>query len=192
MMPRPMKPIFAISSSPASVKSRVQASSLGEIGRSHESPAFVVVWGLYSQPIQPCVAELVDAAEHERIVDLAGSWLVAAGIVGDLDVADAIEVALDRVHEIALHDLRMVDVVLQLEILCSDRGEDGEPDARTIDEESGDIVTVDRLQEKADLRGLQLRGGILQVLDKHAAGLLHRDIARQDSSETIDFGQLSA
>ena len=48
-------------------------------------------------------------------------------------------------------------------------------------------MTVDRLEEKADLRGLQLRGGILQVLDKHAAGLLRRDTARQESGETIEL-----
>ena len=53
------------------------------------------VAGLYSQPIQPRVAELVDAAEQERVVDLAGSRLVAARIVGELDVADAVELGLD-------------------------------------------------------------------------------------------------
>ena len=58
--------------------------------------------------------------EQERIVDFAGARLVAAGIVGELDMRDPRQVLLHRAGEIALHDLHVIDVVLQEEIVRAD------------------------------------------------------------------------
>src|SRR5690242_5070343 len=112
---------------------------------------------------------------------------MAAGIVGELDVPDAIELLLDRADEIALHDLGVVEVVLQPEVLRSSRCEDRQSDARAVDKEPRNVAAVDRLEEEADLRRLELLRGILQVLDQHAAGSLRRDPARRDSGQTIEL-----
>jgi hypothetical protein len=52
------------------------------------------------------VTQLVEQPEQERIVDFAGARFVAAGVVGNLDVADAGDVGLDGPRQIALDDLR--------------------------------------------------------------------------------------
>jgi hypothetical protein len=48
---------------------------------------------LYSQPTQP-VADAVEVREQELVVDLARARLVAARVVGHLDVPDARQVLL--------------------------------------------------------------------------------------------------
>ncbi len=76
------------------------------MGRRHRTPSLPIG----QHPVEPGlgraarlvlaadparVAELVEAAEQERVVDLARPGLVAPRVVGDLDVADAGQQALD-------------------------------------------------------------------------------------------------
>ena len=63
-------------------------------------------------------------AEQEAVVDLARAGLVAARIVRDLDVGDASSARLDGRRQVALHDLHVVDVVLQIEIVRADLVDD--------------------------------------------------------------------
>ena len=81
----------------------------------------------------------------------------------------------------------MINVVLQLEVLGSRRGEDRKAEARAIDEEAGDIAAVDRLHEKAELRRRQFLGRRAQVLDQRAASLVRRHPGRRDPGQTIEF-----
>jgi hypothetical protein len=78
-----------------------------------------VVWpaGLYSQPIQPC-SRSRPGAEQEGVVDLARARLVAAGVVGQLDVGDARQVLLHGGGQLAFHALHVVDVVLQEQVVA--------------------------------------------------------------------------
>ena len=69
----------------------------------------------------------VDMLVEVGIVDLARPRLVAAGIVRYLDMRDAAEVGLDGTGEIPLHDLHVVDVVLQPEIVRADALDDRQP-----------------------------------------------------------------
>ena len=55
--------------------------------------------------------------EQERVVDFAGARLVAARIVGKLDMGDPAEILLDGAGEIALHHLHVVDVVLDEDVV---------------------------------------------------------------------------
>src|SRR5207302_5478144 len=66
------------------------------------------------------VAVRIDEAEQEAIVDLAGARLVAAGIVGELQMRDLRQTPLDRVCELAFHPLHVIDVVLQVQIARAD------------------------------------------------------------------------
>src|SRR5215203_4069337 len=67
-------------------------------------------------PDPAAITNSVEMAEQEGIVDLAGTRLVAAGIIGKLDMGDAGQVLLHGARNIALHDLHVVDVVLHEQI----------------------------------------------------------------------------
>src|SRR5690348_5489253 len=51
------------------------------------------------------VAERVEMAEQEGIVDLSGPRLVSAGIVGELHMSDARQVLLQGARDVTLHHL---------------------------------------------------------------------------------------
>ena len=59
------------------------------------------------------IAEAVEFGEHEVVVDLAGTRFVAAGIVGDLHVPDAVLEADIGADQVALHHLHVVKVILE-------------------------------------------------------------------------------
>ena len=56
------------------------------------------------------VAACVDLAEEEGEVDLSSAGLMASGVVGDLDVTDAIFVFAEGAGDLALLTLDVVDV----------------------------------------------------------------------------------
>src|SRR5208337_2269326 len=98
MIPRPMNPILLMCLAPTSGRmgsSRLPGLPFGLIGsepaQAHHRRGRRLVFA--ADPT--AVTEFVDAAEQERVVDLAGPGLMAAGIVGELDVADAVELGLD-------------------------------------------------------------------------------------------------
>ena len=62
------------------------------------------------------VADVVDGPQHERIVDLAGRGLVAAGMVGHLEIADQVVIFANIAREVSLADLLVVDVEEHLDV----------------------------------------------------------------------------
>src|SRR4051794_41051133 len=66
------------------------------------------------------IADRVEVTKQERIVDLAGAGLVAAGIVGQLHMRDAAKMLLQAACDVAFHDLHVIDVVLDKEIVRAD------------------------------------------------------------------------
>src|SRR5579859_3384076 len=133
------------------------------------------------------VAEVVDVAEEERIVDLAAARLVPARIVGHLQVPDSPEVMFDRAGEIALHHLHMVNVVLQAKVLAPDRADDLERLRAAADVESGDVAGVDRLEEEANPGRPEARGGEAQILDQRLANRLRMRAARRNAGEAVQL-----
>ena len=103
---------------------------------------------------------------EERIVDLARPRLVPAGIVGDLDVRDAVEVCLDGPGEIPLHDLHVVDIVLKIEVVRAHAVEDRQRLFGRAEEKPRYVARVDGFDQQLDPGLLQPVGGKLQVLDK--------------------------
>ena len=101
------------------------------------------------------IADLVEMLEQEGIVDLAGARLVAAGIVGELDMRDARQIGLHGAGEIALHDLHVIDVVLHEEIVRADVVDERERLIGAGEEEAGNVARVDRLDQQLDASALR-------------------------------------
>ena len=59
------------------------------------------------------IAKCVNVPEYPVIVDFTGAGLVTAGVVGDLDMADASDLRAQCGAQFALHALGVIDVVLQ-------------------------------------------------------------------------------
>ena len=76
------------------------------------------------------------------------------------------EVRFDRAREIALHDLHVIDVVLQEEVVRADFVDDVERLLRAREIEAGNVARVDRLDQEPDAGVLQLQRGELQVRDE--------------------------
>src|ERR1700722_10916244 len=92
------------------------------------------------------ITEFIDTAEEKRVVDLAGPGLVATGIVGELDMADAGKLSLDGVGDIALHYLRMIDIVLEADVARARRRDDVERRTGAVHEETWNVSGVNRLK----------------------------------------------
>src|SRR6202048_102192 len=89
-------------------------------------------------------------AEQEWVVDLTGAGFVATGVVGQLHVSDFRKVLLQRWRDVAFHDLHVVDVVLNEEIMRTDVVDDLCCLLCSGEKESGDIAGVDWLNQQLD------------------------------------------
>src|SRR5271166_4022314 len=190
MIPKPMNPMLPMRLAPYS--GRVGLRSLpglpfGLVGSEPAEARRRRGRGLVFAADPAAVAQFIDAAEKERVIDLAGPGFVAPGIVGELDVADAVELGLDGAGEIALHHLRMVDVVLELDIGRTGRCDDGQRRTRAVYEEFWNVAGVDGLQQQADFGSLEFARGITQVLDQRGARRIGGDAVGQDARETVDL-----
>src|SRR5438093_4049136 len=114
MVPRPIKPISIISNSPLSF-----LASCSSIGRQRGVPTEALDRRrprLVFAPDPAAITNSVEVAEQEGIVDLTRTRLIAAGIIGELDMRDAWQVFLQGARNVALHHLHVVDVVLHEQI----------------------------------------------------------------------------
>ncbi len=90
------------------------------------------------------------------------------------------------VHQVALHDLRMVDVELQLQVVGADLVDDRHALPGPVDEEARHVAAVDRLQQQFDPGRLQRFRRDLQVRDERAPRRARPDVRRQDAGEAVD------
>src|SRR5881275_3140238 len=114
MVPRPIKPISIISTPLC-----LFLLSWSGIGRQRGVPTEALDRRrprLVFAPDPATITNSVEMAEQEGIVDLAGARLVAAGVVGKLDMGDARQVLLHGARDVALHHLHVVDIVLHEQI----------------------------------------------------------------------------
>ena len=72
------------------------------------------------------------------------------GLSASCMCADAAEVALDRRRQITFHDLHVVDVVLQKQIVRADVVDDVERLLRAVEEEAWNVPRVARLDQQPD------------------------------------------
>src|SRR5260370_23925694 len=180
MMPSPMNATVLM----AILSGRLLRGVAGEPAEAGERARLRLV--LAADPA--AVAHGVEPVEDERVVDLAGARLVAAGSVGDLDVRDAREVALDGGDEISLHHLHMVDVVLKIDVFASRLRDDVERLPRVAEVEARDVARVDRLDEEPDPLRPQRAGGETQVVDEGRVDALGIDVRAGDAGEAVELG----
>ena len=95
---------------------------------------------------------------------------MAAGVAGDLDMRVAAGERLDMVREVALHDLHMVKVELELQIGVADLVDDPHRVGRRVQEIAGDVAVVDRLDDDGDAVARRALGRVTQILDVHPLG----------------------
>src|SRR3954447_313738 len=108
MVPSPIKPMSIMST----VSSGLE-SLRGVPGQAFQRRSARLVFA--TDPA--AIADRVEMAEQEGKVDLAGAGLVTTWIVGELDVRDLRQIFLHGTGEIALHDLHVIDVVLDKQIV---------------------------------------------------------------------------
>src|SRR4051812_46009586 len=106
MMPNPIKPTFIMPISLLIVKCSDAVLGAPAEAIVCAAPGFVFA----TDPA--VVAECVEMLEQEAVIDLARARLVAAGIIGQLHMADQRQVGLDGGCQLAFHALHVIDVVL--------------------------------------------------------------------------------
>ena len=110
-----------------------------------------------------------------------------AGIVGKLDMRDAGKVRLDGARQVPLHDLHVVDIVLDIEVFGTDAVEDAERLLRVGEEEARNVARVDRLDQQPDPGLFQPAGREFQVVDENGLGRLRIDPGRHDAGKAVDL-----
>ena len=113
--------------------------------------------------------------EQERVVDLARARLVSSRVVGQLHVADPWQQTFDRRCEIPFHDLHMVDVVLEVEIVRADRIDDVDRLLRAVQVEAGNVARITGLDQQRDPGALELRRREPQVAHQRIVDLRRLD-----------------
>src|SRR4029079_9180038 len=129
------------------------AFSCSGIGRQRGVPT-EALYGrrprLVFAPDPAAITNSVEMAEQEGIVDLARPRLIAAGVVGELDMGDAGEVPWQASRDAALHDLHVVDVVLHEQVartyVCNELKRLLGP----VQKEAGDVDRAYLLDQKLD------------------------------------------
>lgn len=94
------------------------------------------------------ITDAVEEGEQEGIIDFPRARLVAARVVGQLQVGDHRQVLPDGFGQFALHALHVIDVVLHEDIGGTRRGDDVERLPGVIEEEARNVESVDRLDQQ--------------------------------------------
>src|SRR6266540_3374781 len=185
MVPRPIKPISIISNSPLSF-----LASCSGIGRQRGVPTEALDRRrprLIFAPDPAAITNSVEVPEQEGIVDFAGARLIAAGIIGKLDMSDARQMFLQGARNVAFHDLHVVDVVLHEQIARADVRDDLKRLCRLVQEEAGNIDRVDRLDQKLDpFPGERVRGEA-QISDQPLVQLDRIRAVRRDADQAVEL-----
>ena len=125
--------------------------------------------------------------EQEGIVDFTGARLIAAGIVGKLDMGNAREMLLQASRDVAFHYLHVVDVVLNEEIAGADVADELGCLLRPAQEKARNVRCIDRLDQQADPLAFQRVRGKPQVRHQHLVQLEHLRIGWCDPDQTIEL-----
>src|SRR5438105_12639071 len=100
---------------------------------------------------------------------------------------NTLEIALDGGREIALHDLHVINVVLQPKIVRADFIDDGKRLLRAVEIETRNVTGVARLDQQPDAGRLELVGGKPEVGCKDLTHLFRGDARRSDAGQTVDL-----
>src|SRR3984957_15091235 len=164
MMPRPIKPIFMSvllcsrrnghRGQPGHDEKKSDAEFLAPFQASDS----VARWTVFTAD-PALVAKLVHPAEHELPANLASTRLVAGRNVGDLHVRDDRQMQFHPLGHIALGRLAMVYVELQAKTVAADSLDHGGTLRLRVQEISGHVAVIDRLDDHLHPAGLRLFAG---------------------------------
>ena len=126
-------------------------------------------------------------AEQERVIDLPRAGFVAPWIVRQLHMADFRKVLFDGRGQVALHDLHVIDVVLQLQVVAAHFLKQSQGLLRPVEEEAGYVPGIDGLGEQQDACRFQFFGGEAQVVDQGSTGLFFAYRVWSDTCQTIQL-----
>ena len=90
-------------------------------------------------------------------------------------------------HEVALHDLHVVEIVLQEEIVRADLVHDLDRLGRPAEIEARDVAGVDRLDHQPDAGLGELGRGMPQIGDEGVADLGRGRILGRDAGQAVDL-----
>src|SRR5713226_1489493 len=110
-------------------------------------------------------ANLVEEVEQIGVMDLADIRLVPSGVAGNLDMRVVAGESADLGGEVALHDLDMVEVELELQVGPADALDDPHRLAGVIEEIAGNVAGVDRLDDGGEAGVGDPVGGPAQIVD---------------------------
>ncbi len=102
-------------------------------------------------------------------------------------MVDLRQMGLHGAGQVALHDLHMVDVVLQEQVGAADLFLDRQGLLRVIEIEAWNVEGVDRLHHQLDAHRLQLVGGVFEVGDE---GVFDRGVVHAlgaDAGQAVDL-----
>ena len=111
---------------------------------------------------------------------------MASRVVGDLDMSDQRMMPIDARGQVAFHDLGVVHVILQEQVVRPDGLDDLERLIRRAKKETRNIARVDGLDEQRDACRREAACGPLQVADQGLTRLLLVDAGRPDAREAVD------
>src|SRR4029078_1524069 len=118
-------------------------------------------------PDPATITNSVEMTEQEGVVDLAGPRLVAAGVVGELDMGDVGQVLLQASGNITFHYLHVVDVVLHEQIARAYVRNELTRLLGPVQKEAGNVDGVDRLDQEPDPFLFQRTRGATQIFYAH-------------------------
>ena len=150
-------------------------------------PVFCLPGGFVFAAYPARIAQFVDRAEEIGEIDFAGSGFVSKRRVGHLHMRDLRKLALDRLRQIAFHDLHVIDVVLKKEIVRSDGADDLDRLGRVAQKEVRDVASVDRFDQQADAGRFELRRGALKIPDERGAHVGRVGAGRRHAGEAIEL-----
>src|SRR5262249_41011565 len=125
-----------------------------------------VALGTHLHADRAAVPNVMDQPQHERIVDLTGRGLVAAGMVSHLEITDQVAIFTNVSGEISLADLLVIDVEQHLDVGRADGLEDG-GSVRRMDDELARMIdqNVEWFEDDRDPLGLDDPGSRLESGD---------------------------
>jgi len=66
------------------------------------------------------VPEGLQSRHNIGVMNLAGVWFLTIGYSGDLHMTNEVELSLQVTNKITLHNLTVIDVELQSQVICAD------------------------------------------------------------------------
>ncbi|MCY1424549.1 hypothetical protein D9M71_402990 [compost metagenome] len=103
-------------------------------------------------------------------------------------MVDRGEVGLDGTRQVTFHDLHVVDVVLQEQVVAAHFGLDFQGLLGGVQVEAGDVAGVDHFHDQLDPGGFQLVGGILEVVDEGLAYVGALRALWANAGQGVDLG----